>query len=249
VDHQAVGLRDAQASGWFNEQTAELCPGFAIAPTDVVADIGCGTGGKTEFCARFARKVIAIDIDATRVEDARTKLAALGKAEFAADVGTADSIPIESGTADKVICSEVLEHVDNPAQVLGELVRIGKPGALYLLTVPDARSEDVAKRVAIPAAFQKPYHIHIFTGDAFERLVADAGLIVQRHSYQGFYMAVAQALMWRSRRKGVAPVRPGVMDEWARTWATVLDLPRGLNCKRALDEVLPKSQVIVAVKP
>jgi SAM-dependent methyltransferase len=46
------------------------------------------------------------------------------------------AIPIEEGSFDCVICTEVLEHVPQPERVIQELARILKPGGLLALTAP-----------------------------------------------------------------------------------------------------------------
>jgi len=40
-------------------------------------------------------------------------------------------IPVDDNSYDKVICTEVLEHVINPNDAIGEMFRILKPGASY----------------------------------------------------------------------------------------------------------------------
>jgi len=45
-----------------------------------------------------------------------------------------------------------------------------------------------------------------------------------------------------------APWHP-LLEQWDQTWRILLALPNGHKVKAALDEVLPKSQVIVARKP
>jgi SAM-dependent methyltransferase len=248
-----VGLRDLKRTGWFNDTSTELCRGFPIGPDDIVVDVGCGNGAKAQFCARFAREIIAIDIDTARVEDTLKRMQSTAKARFTVRPGTAYAIPVESGMATKVICSEVLEHVEDPRHVLEELFRIGKPGATYLLSVPDPRSEAVSKHLAPPSAFQSPYHIHIFARDIFAGMVADAGFIVQQHSSHGFFVAVSQALLWTLEPESVGMFGPRgkhpVLDRWALTWNTLLELPRGEACKLALDAAMPKTQVIIATKP
>lgn len=247
IDYRSLGLRDAGRTGWYRAESCELCEGFAIAPTDTVVDVGCGDGGNIQFCARYAAHVIAIDIDQKRLQTTEQRLKS-GKPKYTTHLSDANPLPLDSGVADKVICTEVLEHVDDPAQVLNELFRVGKQGATYLLTVPDARSEFVMKRVGPPNAFQKPNHIRVIQRDEFEKMVTDVGLVIKNHSYRGFYWAVWHAFAWRcgvSVMKGSHPV----LNHWARTWSAVLDMPNGQDCKLALDEVLPKSQVIVAVKP
>lgn len=46
------------------------------------------------------------------------------------------SFPFEDAAFDAVLCNQVLEHVFNPDEFLGEIQRILKPGGRLLLTVP-----------------------------------------------------------------------------------------------------------------
>lgn len=46
------------------------------------------------------------------------------------------NLPFENETFDSLFCSEVLEHVFNPDEILPELNRVLKPGAQALFTVP-----------------------------------------------------------------------------------------------------------------
>jgi SAM-dependent methyltransferase len=46
------------------------------------------------------------------------------------------TIPFEAETFDSLFCSEVIEHVFNPDEVLPEMNRVLKKGALVLITVP-----------------------------------------------------------------------------------------------------------------
>jgi SAM-dependent methyltransferase len=48
----------------------------------------------------------------------------------------ADSIPVDDGSFDAVVCTEVLEHVPEPSVVLAELHRVLRPGGVLLVTVP-----------------------------------------------------------------------------------------------------------------
>ena len=51
-------------------------------------------------------------------------------------------LPIADNTATRVILSEVLGHVEHPAKLMAEVVRIAQPGALFFLSVPDAEAKD-----------------------------------------------------------------------------------------------------------
>jgi len=45
-------------------------------------------------------------------------------------------LPFESESFDSLFCSEVLEHLFNPQEILPEIYRVLKPGAVGLITVP-----------------------------------------------------------------------------------------------------------------
>ena len=47
-----------------------------------------------------------------------------------------DMAPVPGGSYDTVLCSEVLEHVADPAAALAEIRRVLKPGGQLVLTVP-----------------------------------------------------------------------------------------------------------------
>ena len=48
----------------------------------------------------------------------------------------ATAIPVDDGSFDAIVCTEVLEHVPEPKVVLAELHRILRSGGLLLMTVP-----------------------------------------------------------------------------------------------------------------
>ena len=51
-------------------------------------------------------------------------------------IGDCLALPIQDNSLDYVICTEVLEHVANPWDAMGEIYRIVKPGGVALLTSP-----------------------------------------------------------------------------------------------------------------
>lgn len=56
-----------------------------------------------------------------------------GKCDLICDIS---NIPIDDGSVDAVLCTEVLEHVKDPVIVIKELSRIIRPGGRLLLTAP-----------------------------------------------------------------------------------------------------------------
>jgi SAM-dependent methyltransferase len=50
--------------------------------------------------------------------------------------GYAEDLPFEGATFDTALCTEVLEHVEEPETVLREIARVLKPGGCVVLTTP-----------------------------------------------------------------------------------------------------------------
>jgi ubiquinone/menaquinone biosynthesis C-methylase UbiE len=247
-DSAALGLLDAGLSGWYDNSTDEVYRGIPIGPDDVVVDVGCGDGGTLSFCANRGAHVIAVDIDNDSLAAARDRLAATDARATEIHLGAAEAVPVASGTATRVICTEVLEHVDDPVVVMAELVRIAGPGALFLLTVPDALQEQMQRHVAPESYFQKPNHIRVFERADFAQLVTEAGLEIVSQDTYGFFWSIWWALFWGAQVELTDTSHP-VLDHWTQAWAHLLETPRGRELKQQLDQFLPKSQVIVARKP
>jgi acetyltransferase-like isoleucine patch superfamily enzyme len=161
----------------------------------------------------------------------------------------AHRLPLADGTASRIVCAEVLEHVEDPAAVMAELFRVGRPGARYLMTVPGTAQEMLQKRLAHPSYFEKPNHVRIFDPQSFAALVRDAGLRIDHTSSQGFFWSIWMALFWQTGVPLSNAASHPCLDLWARTWAEVLKGSQAAHVKAVLDEFLPKSQVIVASKP
>lgn len=245
---RGVGLRDATLSGWFLNDTGEIFRGVPIGADDVVVDVGCGDGGNVAFCLRQGAQVIVIDTDKEAITTTVARLRTIRPDNLTAYVSDANPLPLEDATATRVLCTEVLEHVDDPAQVLRELVRIGKPGARYLLSVPDPLQENLQKHVAPSTYFQKPNHIRIVEREQFSNLVTQAGLVIDEVAYYGFFWSIWWALFWSCDVDLEDPAHPA-LDHWTEAWRAIMAMPNGVELKQKLDNFMPKSQVIVAHKP
>lgn len=248
LDPGDVGVDDVKLCGWLNEDAGELAPGFAIFADDVVVDVGAGDGGLAGFCARRARQTVLIDHDEARLEYALGRLRDFGIHRVSGQPGDASKTSLPDAFATRVICTEVLEHVDDPAEVMAELVRIGQPGALYMLSVPGTVSERLQTHVAPQHYFEKPNHIRIFEEDELARLAEAAGLVVEHRCVQGFYWTMWWMFFWQCGIDFGAGSHP-LLDSWNRTWTELLKTPDAARVKLALDRLAPKVNAVVARKP
>lgn len=87
-------------------------------------DVGCGT--KPYQTLFTVDQYVGLDID-TEVSRAH------GVADHLYD---GKKFPLEDAAFDSALCNQVLEHVFEPDQFLGEIRRVLKPGGRLLLTVP-----------------------------------------------------------------------------------------------------------------
>ena len=243
----AVGLLDIIDSGWFNSASGEICRGVPIASTDVVVDVGCGDGGAIKFCANQGADIIFLDIDEEKVKRIEAQLQGSARGNVRGIAGTGEQIDLANDTADKVICTEVLEHVDDPQKLMSEMVRIGKPGALYLLTVPHEAGEMMMKDTAPRQYFEKPNHIRIFSESDFRDLVESAGLEIERYEAFGAFWTIFFSIFWPTGSDFAKP-HPALVN-WSKTWHTILKHEKGPLIKAALERAIPNKQFILARKP
>lgn len=241
-----VTMQDALLTGWFQD-SGELFSGFMVTPEDSVLDVGCGDGGYIAYCAKRGAAVTFVDLDPYKVAENELRLKDSPARQVHGLVSDANPLPLPDNQFDKVICTEVMEHVDDPERFIAELVRVGKPGAQYLLSVPDPTSERIQQQVAPPLYFEKPHHIRIFSRDAFSNLVSESGLIVEKQTTYGFFWSMFWAFFWTCDQDLAEPWHP-LLRHWASTWQTLLSMRDGPRIKQALDQTLPKSQVIIARK-
>ena len=96
-----------------------------------VVEAGCGTGGNLYMLQRHGR-VFAFEPHDEAVEIARQR----NPDVVVASGAIPDESPFEEGSFDLVAALDVLEHVEDDAAAMRSLVRLGKPGAYVLVTVP-----------------------------------------------------------------------------------------------------------------
>jgi SAM-dependent methyltransferase len=236
--------------GFYNNETGEVFTGVSITADDIVVDVGCGSGGPLQFLSTRGARVTAIDVSEEAISVARDAVASQGGiVDFV--LAPTQEIPLPDNYATRVVCMEVLEHVDDPEYSLSEMFRVGQSGALYLLTVPDSIAERIIGGVAPPSYFEKPNHIRVIERDQFENLVRGAGLEILKHEYSGFLSTFRLAMLLKSGHTDLTNLKvenPNLL-KWARMWNEMLDCPEGREMKEMLDYLVPRSQIIVARKP
>lgn len=82
-----------------------------------VLDVGCGPKPYFPFFAAHASEYVGVDVVANPAAEL---------------LGSVEDLPVEDARFDLVLCTQVLEHCDDPAQAVRELRRVTAPGGRVL---------------------------------------------------------------------------------------------------------------------
>lgn len=85
-------------------------------------------------------------------------------------------LPFDDNTFDAALCTQVLEHVPEPQQVINELTRVLAPGGQLFLSAPQSWCQH-----------QKPYDFFRYTSFGLSHLFNKAGLQVEEIRPMGGY--------------------------------------------------------------
>ncbi len=105
-------------------------------------DAGCGTGTLSRWLAERGCAVLGVDA-APQMLNIAAMLAnsrgSHGQLRFQ-HVETIARLPLDSHSADGILCSSVLEYVPDPEACLTEFARVLRPGGILVVSVPSAHS-------------------------------------------------------------------------------------------------------------
>lgn len=141
-------------------------------PTDgAVLDIGCGTGNWSLKAAKYAKRVVGIDYDKSKILRAQERAKGISNIQFI----NGDVMEIlKDDQFDLAILSHVLEHIDEPETILRNLKAISKR---LMIEVPDFESDPLnIVRVAQGISFYNDGdHVREYTVDILLNQLAESG--------------------------------------------------------------------------
>jgi ubiquinone/menaquinone biosynthesis C-methylase UbiE len=104
---------------------------------DTVLDAGGGTGRVAQFLAENSRLTVVADPSQKMLRQAYSK----SGVQCAGSPG--EHLPFSASTFDRVVMVDAFHHVENQAEVAGELWRVLKPGGRIVIEEPDFRTFSV----------------------------------------------------------------------------------------------------------
>ena len=140
-DMQKAALRGEPSYVWREGQQRRLEMILKAAGERIkgrVLENGCGVGMYVEHMASYGGEIIGLEYDFERAVEARTRSSVILNA-------AGESLPLPSNTFDLILSHEVLEHVQDDAQAVREMVRVlrgpdpalGKSGGRIVLFAPN----------------------------------------------------------------------------------------------------------------
>ena len=138
-DGWAAGY-DGEPNGAFPLQDRVLFPILDTLEPGVVVDAACGTGRTSRELLRRGHRVLGFDLSPGMLERARANVpeAELAQASYT-------SLPVEDDSADHVVCTLALSHLEDLGRFFAEAARVLKPGGH--LVISDTRGHFIGSRL------------------------------------------------------------------------------------------------------
>jgi len=170
------------------------------SPRGRVLNAGCGEGLFSSFLESFAdvEQIVNIDIEQPRISEQRAD------PRNSDAVGSLTQLPLEDRSVDWILCTEVIEHVEDDRAAARELHRVLQPDGFALISVPT------------PPAPHDPLHAREgYTLDQLSELLDHGGLQVVWHRYCFHLPMRVLVTAWRWQHDNLGRGRRSLMPRFA----------------------------------
>jgi SAM-dependent methyltransferase len=226
---------------------------LGIQEGDQVLDVGCGEGRHSwGMYNQIDCLVYALDIEEENLKKARYTFYLMDEQEkrsgkWLAIRGDAMSLPFKSASFDKVVCSEVLEHLHDDGRGMKELVRVLKANGMLAVSVPTYLTETIYWKLSKDYCNSPGGHVRKYRARELIGLLRQNNLYIyairHKHSLHSIYWLL-RCLFGIKKEKALIPSLYHKFLVW--------DIKTKSKPIRLLDDVLnhlfPKSIVIYAQK-
>ena len=153
-----------------------------VRPGQRVLDLGCGNGRHTYEALRRGATVVSLDLDPEPLENVAAMVAAMQlEGQLPPDdrwtgvVGDALQLPFADGTFDRVIASEVFEHIRADQAAMVEMGRVLRPDGRAAVSVPRWWPEIVCWALSPEYRVKPGGHVRIYRSTQLVDRLANAG--------------------------------------------------------------------------
>ena len=229
---------------------------LGLTPGDLVLDAGAGFGRHAFEIARLGGRIVALDYADDEVRMTRATFGAMIEADeipgdryIGALRGDATNLPFADHTFDRVVTSEVLEHIQQDVSAIAELARVLRPGGTLACTVPSWWPEKINWLLSDEYHAPKSVggHVRIYSQTELEAKLRSAGLIVtsSHHAH-----ALHSPYWWLKCAVGPRREDSKLVNRYKQflEW-DITKQPRSIKvAERTLSPLMGKSLIIYAKK-
>jgi SAM-dependent methyltransferase len=152
----------------------------------ITIDVGCGEKPYRDFIAPYAKSHYGIDFPGM-----------LHNKRFVDLFAMADRLPLKDRSVDTVFASAVLEHLEEPFEVVNEFNRVLKPGRCVIATVP-----------LLWHVHEEPRDFFRFTSYGIKHLFSKSGFAIKTiKAMSGFWVTFGQHLSYMVLRFHKGPMK------------------------------------------
>lgn len=230
---------------------------LGLRPGDAFLDAGAGFGRHAYEAARRGATVFALDWADDEVRGTRAMFGAMIESReipatnFGGALrGDATRLPFPDETFDRVVTSEVLEHIQNDVAAIAELHRVLKPGGTLAVTVPTWWPEKINWMLSDEYHAPKSVggHVRIYSATELKAKLRSAGFDVEgsHHAH-----ALHSPYWWLKCAVGPRNDDHPLVTKYRKflEW-DIMERPMVTRvAERALSPVLGKSFVVYSRKP
>jgi len=186
----------------------------AIKDGERVLDVGCGEGRHSwEACKQGDCLVCALDLEQVNLKKAQHVLWLLdkqgeSKGKWLLLKGSMLSLPFSDASFDKILCSEVLEHIPNDHEGIRELVRVLKHDGTLAISVPSYLPEAICWKLSRDYHNHSGGHVRIYKANELASKLRQNNLHIyavrHKHALHSFYW-ISRCLFGMNNDKALIP--------------------------------------------
>lgn len=226
---------------------------LGIKDGERVLDVGCGTGRHSwEACRQSRCLVYALDIDVDELMRAKGMFRAMdeqgeSRGQWSLLQASTMSLPFKEASFDKIICSEVLEHVPDDWHTMREMARVLKDEGILAISVPNYLPEAICWRISPRYHNRAGGHVRIYRPGQLLAPLRESNLHVyatrRKHALHSIYW-ICRCLFGVDNEKALVPSLYHKFLVWdIRTNSRPVRWLEGF-----LNRLFPKSIVVYAGK-
>lgn len=167
---ESFDILDTQYSEWLEEKTSLL---NSLFEGKKIIEVGCGSGLLLQYIPKNY-EITGTDFSQGNLDKAKEKNPNVSF--FKADLNDKNSWISYSGEFDTVLCSEVVEHIEDDKTAMEILHSLVKPGGILVLTVP-------AFNLLFSEFDRKEGHFRRYSKKQISSLVEQVGFRIEESRY------------------------------------------------------------------